>query len=68
MEMVEKLEKFIDGQIKNAEKYQNSSQMVYNFRGIAYGALMFALESGMIEFQESVALWGKKKPEFDKLI
>lgn len=68
MEMVEKLEKFIDGQIKNAEKHQNSSQMVYNFRGIAYGALMFALESGMVEFQTGAALWDRKKPEFDKLI
>lgn len=66
--MVEKLEKFIDGQIKNAEKYQNSSQMVYNFRGIAYGALMFTLESGMVEFQEGAALWDRKKPEFDKLL
>lgn len=68
MEMVKKLEKFIDGQIKNAEKHQNSSQMVYHFRGIAYGALMFALESGVIEFQAGAALWDRKKPEFDKLM
>ena len=68
MEIVKKLETFIDWQVKDAKKYQNSAQMVYNFRGIAYGALMFALESGMVEFQEGAALWDRKKPEFDKLI
>lgn len=68
MKMVEKLEKFIDGQIKNAEKYQNSTQMVYNFRGIAYGALIFALDSGLVSDDGGTALWEKKKPEFDKLI
>lgn len=47
--MINELKKFIEKQIKNAEVHAKYADEVYNYRAIAYGALLFADDNKLID-------------------
>lgn len=47
--MLNELKKFIEEQLKKANKYAKTPDDVYCWRGIAFGALLFAQDNKLIE-------------------
>lgn len=61
-----KLEEYFKEKLESAKTYKNSLDIL-NLRAIAFGALDFCLENGMIEYEEIKDLWDYYWEEFHKL-
>ena len=55
--MTDKLKKFVEDRLADAEIYANTYQEVYNYRAIAYGAVMFAEENGLVNWDDIHKWW-----------
>lgn len=55
--MLEKLKEYIENRYKDAEKNAKTWRDIENWRAQAYGALMFCLENGLVDENETEEYW-----------
>ena len=55
--MLDELKKFIEKKLEEARKYAVNAVTVSNYRAIAYGALIFAEENGLVSRGDISEWW-----------
>jgi len=55
--MLDELKKFIEKKLEEARKYAVNAATVSNYRAIAYGAIMFAEENGLVSWGDIEEWW-----------
>ena len=55
--MLDELKKFVEKKLEEARKYAVNAATVSNYRAIAYGAIMFADENGLVSSGDISKWW-----------
>lgn len=54
---MENIKEFVEQRLVSAEIFANTYEQVMNYRAVAYGAVMFAQEMGIITYEEVKKYW-----------
>ena len=65
--MLEKLQKLIEHCYKHAEKNAKTFRDIENYRAQAFGALMFCIDSDLVDYNEVSEYWDDMWDNFFKL-
>lgn len=65
--MLEKLQKFIEDCYNHAEKNAKTFRDIENYRAQAFGALMFCIDSDLVDYNEVSKYWDDMWDNFFKL-
>lgn len=55
--MKEKLVEFVEEQLRDAERWCNTYEEVIAQRGIAFGAIQFSINAGIVTYEEVTEWW-----------